>query len=48
MNSADKIYLDIPYNSCRITGAVCERGDCRTCTIPIVLKERAEEILRYS
>ena len=45
MRSADKLFLDVPYNACRITGSVCERGDCRTCSIPMVLSDRAKEII---
>jgi hypothetical protein len=45
MRSADKLYLDVPYNSCRIIGSVCERGDCRNCSIPIVMPERARQII---
>ena len=45
MRSADKLYLDVPYDTCRIIGSVCERGDCRNCSIPIVMPERAREII---
>lgn len=43
--SADKLYLDVPYNNCRILGSPCTNGDCRVCTVPMVLPDKARKIL---
>lgn len=43
--SADKLYLDVPYDTCRILGSPCINGDCRVCTVPIIMSDRAKRIL---
>lgn len=45
MKSADIMFLDTSYGTCKIIGNVCTGGDCRMCSIPIVMPQRAKEIV---
>lgn len=45
MQGAEIIFLDTFNNRCNITGAVCDNGDCRSCSIPIVMSAKARELL---
>lgn len=45
MNGADIMFLDMSFGRCKIIGNACSNGDCRTCSIPIVMQQRAKEII---
>jgi len=45
LRSADIVFTNVPYNYCRVLRAACTNGDCRTCTIPLVMKKKAQSII---
>ena len=46
MQAAEILFVNVPYGRCRIVGCVCSDNNCKLCSIPIVMKAEAREIIR--
>ena len=45
MQGSEILFVDVPYNSCKLINCPCSSGDCRVCCVPIIMRDEARKIL---